>query len=60
MVKGRILIGGSLFTLIFVCAVAFLLGGGFDRLSHSPREASEVTIITIYDDYLYTEGLTTD
>jgi len=60
MRRGTVLDRGSLFALIFICAAVFLFGGGFDRLSPSPREASELTITTLYDNYLWTEGLTTD
>ncbi len=60
MKRGSVFNGGSLWTLIFVCTAVLLLGWGSDRLSSSLKEASEVNIITVYDNYLWTEGLTTN
>ena len=47
-------------TLIFLCAAILLWAGEFSGVPPFPREASEVTIVTVYDNYLWTEGLTTD
>ena len=47
-------------TTILVCAAVLLSGWGFSAPFPSPNEAPEVTIITLYDNYPWTEGLTTD
>ncbi len=60
MGRGSVLNGGSLLTLIFLCAAVLLWAGEFSGFPPSTGEVSEVTIITVYDNYLWTEGLTTD
>ena len=47
-------------TPILVCAVVLLSGWGFGAPFACSDEAAEVTIITLYDNYPLTEGLTTD
>ncbi len=57
----RLVLNSCLFiTPILVCVVALLSGWGFGAPFPSPKEVAEVTITTIYDNYLWTEGLTTD
>ena len=60
MERRLVLHGCLVLTPILVCAVALLSGWGFSAPFPSPKEASEVNIITVYDNYLWTEGLTTD
>lgn len=60
MKRGLVINRVSLLTLIFICTAVLISGGRFDSLAPSPIEVSEVTITTLYDNYLWTESLTTD
>ncbi|MFB0519446.1 MAG: MBL fold metallo-hydrolase [Acidobacteriota bacterium] len=60
MERRLVLRGCLVLTTILVCVMALLSGWGFGTPFPCSDEAAEVTIITLYDNYPLTEGLTTD
>ena len=60
MERRLVLRGCLVLTPILVCVVILLSGWGFSAPFPYPDEVAEVTITTLYDNYPWTEGLTTD
>ncbi|MDH5715747.1 MAG: MBL fold metallo-hydrolase, partial [Candidatus Aminicenantes bacterium] len=60
MERRLVLCGCLVLTPILVCAVALLSGWGFSAPFPPQNEVEEVTITTLYDNYPWTEGLTTN